>query len=103
MSKVRYEFDWDPAKAASNFRKHGVKFEDGMSIFSDPRALTIFDEDHSDNEDRWVTIALNSLGNLLVVVHTYSERGKNLAKIRIISVRSPTKNETRQYLQGLTG
>ncbi len=100
MSKARYEFDWDPAKAASNFQKHGVRFEDAMSIFSDPRALTIYDEEHSDDEDRWVTVALNSSGNLLVVVHTYIEDGNNQAKIRIISVRSPTKNETRQYLQG---
>lgn len=100
MSKMRYEFDWDPAKAASNFRKHGVRFEDAMSIFSDPRALTIYDEDHSDDEDRWVTVALNSLGNLLVVVHTYIECGNNQAKVRIISVRSPTKNEARQYLRG---
>ncbi|MFO1125540.1 MAG: BrnT family toxin [Methylocystis sp.] len=89
MFKVRYEFDWDPAKAASNFRKHGVRFEEAMSIFSDPRALTIYDEDQSD-------VALNSLGSLLVVVHPYIESGKNQAKIRIIPVRSPTKNEARQ-------
>lgn len=97
-AKLRFAFDWDPAKAASNYRKHGVRFEDAISIFSDPHALSIFDEDHSDDEDRWVTLGLNAAGRLLVVVHTYVEQAANLVDLRIISARPATKGEARQYL-----
>jgi uncharacterized DUF497 family protein len=49
---VRVEFEWDKAKAAQKLAKHSVSFPLAMTIFADPSALTIYDEDHSDEEDR---------------------------------------------------
>jgi len=57
---MRLVFDWATLKAESNLAKHGVSFEDAMTVFLDPRALTIFDEDHSDDEERWITLGERS-------------------------------------------
>ncbi len=97
---MRYEFDWDPAKAESNRRKHGVTFEDAMGVFADPLALSRLDEDSGANEERWVTIGRNSASNLLLVVHTYVELTAEQVAIRIMSARRPTRRETRQYEEG---
>lgn len=67
---MRFEFDWDPAKADSNRRKHGVAFEDAMGVFADPLALSRPDEEAGQGEERWVTIGRNPASNLLLVVHT---------------------------------
>jgi uncharacterized protein len=72
LGGVRYEFDWDPAKAAANLAKHGVAFRSAMTVFLDPLARSRPDEDNSDEETRWVTLGEASNG-LLVVVHTYVE------------------------------
>ena len=96
---LSFDFDWDPEKARSNAAKHGVRFEEAMSVLSDPLALTIFDEDHSDDEDRWITLGLASADRLLVVVHTFDERDER-AYIRIISARIATLREQRQYREG---
>ena len=56
MATFRYEFEWDPHKAKANFNKHGVHFERAAQIFRDPLALTIPDEQHSENEVRWITL-----------------------------------------------
>ena len=53
---VVYDFDWYPAKAQSNLRKHGVSFRLATTVFRDPLAITLYDENHSDDEDRWVTL-----------------------------------------------
>ena len=53
---MEYKLDWDPAKARQNLQKHGVSFERAARIFLDPFAISIFDENHSNDEDRWVTI-----------------------------------------------
>ena len=53
---MRYEFDWDPVKARQNLQKHGVSFERAARIFLDPFSISIFDEKHSESEDRWITI-----------------------------------------------
>jgi uncharacterized protein len=95
---VRIEFEWDRAKAARNFAKHSVSFQLAMTVFADPSALTIYDEDHSDDEDRWITIGLASDGNLIVVVHTHQQHTRDRVTIRIISARRPTARETRDYL-----
>ena len=58
-SAMRIEFDWDPAKAASNLDKHGVSFEDAMAVLSDPLALSRLDDD-SAHETRWVTIGMGA-------------------------------------------
>jgi len=97
---MRFEFDWDPAKAESNRRKHGVTFESAMGVFSDPLALSLLDNESGQGEERWVTIGRNPASNLLLVVHTFVELSAERAAIRIISARRPTRREARQYQEG---
>lgn len=97
---MRFEFDWDPAKAASNIAKHGVSFEDAMSVFLDPLALSRPDDESGPGEERWITIGQNRDTKLLLVVHTHTEATEDLVVIRIISARRPTKREARQYEEG---
>jgi uncharacterized DUF497 family protein len=94
---MRIDFDWDPEKAASNAAKHGVAFQEAMTVFVDPFACTILDPDHGADEERWVTMGEASTGNLLVVVHTWREMDPFRTAVRIISARRPTPRETRQY------
>ncbi len=95
---MTYHFDWDPAEAATNVRKHGVRFEQAATVFRDPTALSIFDTEHSDDEDRWITLGFSAGGGLLVVHHTFTSIDASNASIRIISSRKATKRETRQHL-----
>ena len=97
---MRIEFDWDPAKATSNIAKHGVSFEDAMSVFLDPLALSRPDDDSGLGEERWITIGQSRDIKLLLVVHTHLAITNDLTAIRIISARRPTKRETRQYEEG---
>ena len=85
--------EWDPEKAASNLRKHGVRFTDAYSVLEDPQALTV--DDHHPDEERHRTVGVDSLGRVLVVSYTW--RGDRL---RIISVREATPSERRQYESG---
>lgn len=71
MASPRIEFEWDPAKAKSNLAKHGISFNEAMGVFEDPLALTIADEDHSGEEERWITLGETKRGRLLLAVHTY--------------------------------
>jgi uncharacterized protein len=87
-------FEWDPRKAAANFRKHGVSFEDAESVFADERARLIDDPDHSADEERFLLLGLSSSLRLLVVAHCYREAG---GIIRIISARKATREEQRFY------
>lgn len=98
---MRFEFDWDPAKARANHAKHGVTFDAAMSVFADPLALSRLDEDHGAAEERWVTIGLGGTGGLLLVIHTHVEISRDSILIRIISARPATRRETRQYEEGL--
>jgi uncharacterized DUF497 family protein len=83
-------FQWDPRKAVSNLDKHGVDFADAVAVFEDPRALTMPDP-HPD-EERFVTLALDSLGRVLVVSWTHRDDD-----IRLISARKATRRERLQY------
>ena len=94
---MHYNFAWDPGKAKQNLEKHKIRFERATEIFLDPFAVSIYDEDHSTDEDRWVTIGKDRAGKLLVVIHTFSPKSKNLCLIRMISARIATKNEVKQY------
>jgi uncharacterized DUF497 family protein len=94
---VRYIFEWDPQKAKENLRKHRISFERAATIFHDPHALSIFDVEHSQGEDRWVTLGLDSSGNVLVTVHTFHAIDESSCKVRIISARKATRKEARQY------
>lgn len=83
--------EWDPVKAQQNVRKHGVSFADAVTALEDDRALTERDVS-ADDEERWVTIGMDGVGQVLVVVYTW--RGENL---RLISARNATRRERRVY------
>jgi uncharacterized DUF497 family protein len=85
-------FEWDAQKSATNLRKHGVSFAEAGTIFGDELSITVPDPDHSDQEDRYITIGRSNLQRLLMVAHT--DRGEN---IRIISARELTKTERKEY------
>ena len=93
---MNYLFEWDIDKAKKNLSKHKVRFDIATSIFLDKTAITIFDDEHSETEERWITIGLTQNSQLLVVIHTYN-LCENDAVIRIISARKATKNETKMY------
>jgi len=95
-----FNFEWDPSKARSNLKKHGVAFERAATIFHDPHALSLFDQEHSQTDDRWITMGRDRSGVLLVIHHTYAELAKGSTLIRIFSARRATKKETRQYERG---
>jgi len=97
---LNYNFEWDLSKAKSNFVKHKIRFEMATAVFRDENAITIFDDSHSENEDRWVTIGMDSETRTLVVVHTFIELDKQNCNIRIISARKATKNEQKIYYGG---
>ncbi len=94
-----FEFEWDPAKAASNLRKHGIGFELAASVFQDRFMRSIPDEDHGGFEERWITMGCVPDGRLLVVSHTFEETGGG-ATVRLISARRATRDERRQYEAG---
>ena len=94
---VNYSFEWDPKKAQDNRDKHDVAFDEAATVFSDSKALSVFDPDHSTTEDRWVTMGISEKGRLLIVVHTFREEIENDITIRIISSRKATKQETKNY------
>lgn len=85
---------WDPAKAAANLRKHGVRFSDAEGALFDPLAITV--EDGSDEERRFVTIGVDGIGRLVVLAYTY--RGED---VRLISARLATRRERQQYEKGI--
>ena len=86
------EFEWDPDKARRNLGKHGVSFQEAATVFGGPLAVTYFDPDHSEDEDRFLTFGHSSAGRLLVVSHTDRED-----RTRIISARRATQKERRSY------
>lgn len=87
-----FKFEWDDQKAAANLRKHGVSFDEAVSVFADGLALTFADTDHFESEDRSRTYGISNKGRLLVVVHT--ERRNN---VRIINARKATRYEKGIY------
>lgn len=94
---MRYYFDWDPNKAKTNLKKHGIGFEQASTIFLDPGMISVFATEHSEDEDRWATMGIDSNGMLLVVVHTFQQLDASSCRIRIISARKATRKESKQY------
>ena len=90
------DFEWDPNKDSTNRRKHTVGFAEALTVFGDPLSITILDPTYSRDEERLVIIGMSSEQRLLVVVHTIREE-----RIRLISARSATKHERRNYEEGL--
>lgn len=95
-----YRFAWDIAKASANRRKHGVSFELAATVFRDPLALSRYDDEHSEGEERWLTLGEVENGQLLVVSHTFEEISAQEARVRIISAREATAHEREQYESG---
>ena len=96
-NRVQYNFEWDLGKAIQNIRKHKISFERAATIFFDPNAISIFDEEHSQEEERWITLGIDSNGILLVICHTYQVIDVSSIQIRVISARKATKKEQKQY------
>ena len=90
-------FEWDPAKAAVNLKKHRISFEEARSVFFDEFAIQYFDEAHSTNEERFLMLGMSSGAKLLIVCHCEREQGEI---IRIISARKATKRESAFYQGG---
>ncbi|MBN3876568.1 MULTISPECIES: BrnT family toxin [unclassified Nostoc] len=89
-------FEWDENKAESNFLKHGIEFEEAVTVFADPYLLFTEDSSHSQGEEREWAIGEIEDGSIVVVVFTM--RGE---RIRIISARKATKKECQQYESGI--
>jgi uncharacterized DUF497 family protein len=92
MKSVRFE--WDPQKNTDNKKKHGVSFEEAVTVFLDENALLISDPDHSEDEDRFVLLGVSVRLRVLVVCHCYRETAE---VIRIISPRKASKSERKEY------
>ena len=88
-------FEWDSDKAVANLKKHGVSFEEAVSVFFDVLSATGRDPDHSLTERRFMIFGLSFAGRLLAVSHT--DRGQ---RIRIISARIATRAERKLYEKG---
>ncbi len=87
-------FDWDKSKALLNKKKHGISFEEAVTVFYDDDAIEIHDPDHSEDEDRFIILGLSYKIRTIVVNHCLRESG---SLIRIISARKATKLEAKTY------
>lgn len=96
-ANLTYHFDWDPAKAKSNLADHKVSFQLSITVFRDPLAVTVFDEEHSENEERWATLGAAENGQYLVVIHTFQQTSPTEVRIRPISARAATRREIEDY------
>ncbi len=90
------KFQWDQDKANNNITKHSISFEEAVTVFGDPLAVTIFDPDHSVGEFRFLTIGQSKSQKLLVISHTEREN-----EIRLISGRLASKQERKNYESGV--
>jgi uncharacterized DUF497 family protein len=86
-------FEWDPAKAASNIRKHGVSFDEAVTVFRDPFAFIFDDTTHSEQEHREIIIGMSTLRRMILVC--FVERLEDV--VRIISARPATRQEIKDY------
>ena len=86
------DFEWDPRKSEINIRKHGIPFNEAATVFGDELAITVLDPDHSDDEERFITIGWSNHRRLLMVSHTDRDD-----RVRIISARELTSSERKAY------
>ena len=87
-------FQWDEQKNKINQQKHGISFEEAESVFFDDYAVQFWDEEHSQEEERFLLLGLSSQMRILIVVHCFREED---SIIRIVSARKATKNESKEY------
>ncbi len=92
-------FEWHAKKAAQNYRKHQVSFEEAKEVFDDPHGRLMHDPDHSTNEDRFVLLGMSFGLRLLVICHCYRQHDEI---IRIISARKATRHEQNKYEEEVT-
>jgi uncharacterized DUF497 family protein len=92
------KFKWDENKNQINIKKHGISFDEAKTVFDDDNAIYIEDDEHSEQEERFVVIGKNEKHKILVVCHCYRERGMI---IRLISARKADKLETDWYYGGV--
>ncbi|MGD0768594.1 MAG: BrnT family toxin [Tepidisphaeraceae bacterium] len=93
-------FHWDRIKASENRRKHRASFEEACTIFSDASVLTVHDEKHSSDEDRWAGMGMSISGRILVVIHSWPEPDESGEEVvRIISARRANGRERATYLE----
>ena len=89
------EFEWNDNKNFLNQKKHGVSFEEAVSVFHDEFAVQFYDDEHSYlEEDRFLLLGMSNKAKILMICHCEKESGNIL---RIISARKATKNETKFY------
>jgi len=92
MNKIT--FQWDEQKNQINQQKHGISFAEAESVFFDDYALQFWDEEHSQDEERFLLLGRSHQMRILIVVHCFREED---SIIRIISARKATKNESKEY------
>lgn len=90
-------FDWGASKATANLRKHQVSFDEARTVFFDDFAVQFFDEEHSEDEERFIMLGMSSNARMLVVCHCERAEGE---VIRIISARKATRSESAFYRGG---
>ncbi|MFQ4137017.1 BrnT family toxin [Nodosilinea sp. PGN35] len=88
------DFEWNERKAEANVAKHGISFDEAVTVFYDDNARVIFDPDNSLEEDRYLILGMSEASQLLLVCHVYR---RNDEVIRVISARRATSREERQY------
>ena len=96
---MQYNFEWDPYKAKQNLRKHKVSFDRAAEVFLDPLAISIYDDEHSLDEDRWITIGKDQTNIVLVIIHAFHEVGIDNCRIRLISSFVAFLAEIKRILQ----
>ena len=92
MSISSLSFEYDPRKAATNLRKHRVSFDEAATVFADPLRSTLRDDEHSLDEQRFITVGCSTRGRTLFVVYTES-----VSSVRLIGARVATATERKQY------
>ena len=90
-------FEWDDNKNKINIEKHGISFQEAMTVFYDDNAVVFDDPDHSLEEDRFLILGISETLRLCIVSHCY--RGDDDI-IRIISARKATHKEAEYYQSG---
>ena len=91
-------FEWSDQKNRANFEKHGIWFEEGQTLWSNPDCVEFFDPEHSKNEDRFIRVGYSTNNRILLVVFCEREEGE---VIRIISARKATPREVKAYEEGI--
>lgn len=90
------KFTWDEKKNQSNIKKHGISFDEAATVFLDENAILVYDEPHSETEDRFILLGISNKSNMLVVCHCYRDKEET---IRIISARKADKGEIKDYYE----